>query len=335
MRLKSFIFSPLFAHTRGTTGWILGRDRSNSRLPPWQRPTSARLDDFSLSASSSSTTNTTYDTTIYNPRLVILIPAYNEEGRIELTLKSYQDFLLRSLSNDIKSEIVIVDDGSSDATLDVINNFPSEIPIYTVVMKENKGKGAAIARGVQHISQKMYESFADDDDDKDTWILTQDADGSGDLIYLENMMNKLGTLIQPATPSTSDMTSRQGLVIGNRKYDIFSSRGITRWGFQTCVRILTSNRLRVNDSQCGYKLMTLDTAKVLYENLHLEGWSHDVEVLFRAMLLNIPIDETNIEWEDMEGSKVTEAGIVKVSLQMLWDVIRLRWNYSVVRNWTL
>ena len=61
--------------------------------------------------------------------------------------------------------------------------------------------------------------------------------------------------------------------------------------------------------------------------------SHDVEVLYRAKILNIPIDEMSIDWKDKDGSKVVESGIIKVSFQMLWDVIRLRWNYSIVKRW--
>mmetsp|Transcript_2260 Transcript_2260/g.4848 ORF Transcript_2260/g.4848 Transcript_2260/m.4848 type:complete len:329 (+) Transcript_2260:161-1147(+) len=324
MRLKCVISLALVVNFQEAASWILGRPRSRS--PSWSWSTSPQPKDSSLSIASPTTDNTAKNP----PRLVILIPAYNEEDRIESTLKCYQDFLLTSLSNDIKIEIVVVDDGSVDGTLDVINNFPSKIPIYSVAMEQNRGKGAALARGVQHISETSH-TISSSDGDKNTWILTQDADGSGDLIYLDDMMKRLEKIIP--TRTKSETTAGQGLVIGNRKYDIFSPRGITRWGFQTCVRILTTNTLRVKDSQCAYKLMTLVTAKILYENLHLEGWSHDVEVLFRAMLLNIPIEEMPIEWEDMEGSKVTENGVVKVSLQMLWDVIRLRWNYSISKSW--
>jgi hypothetical protein len=56
-------------------------------------------------------------------------------------------------------------------------------------------------------------------------------------------------------------------------------------------------------------------------------------VLYRAKILNIPIDEMSIDWKDKDGSKVVESGIIKVSFQMLWDVIRLRWNYSIVKCW--
>jgi len=267
------------------------------------------------------------------PKLVVLIPAYNEENRIESTLSCYQDFLLRSLPENIEPTIVVIDDGSSDATLQVVNKFPCKIPIQSVSMEENKGKGAALSRGVQHISENT--SGIHGCNGRDVWILTQDADGSGDLVYLDGMMQKLKKLLRCDDTTNAGNTSGRGIVIGNRMYDIFSSRGVTRWGFQTCVRILTSNGLRVKDTQCGYKLMTLSTAEVLYKDLNLKGWSHDVEVLFRAKLLNIPIDEMCIEWEDIKGSKVSESGIVKVSVQMLWDVIRLRWNYSVLKCWKL
>ena len=229
-------------------------------------------------------------------------------------------------------EIVVVDDGSRDATLKVVKNFPAKIPIRMVALAENCGKGAALARGIDDIYESLSMTSIKNDREN-TYILTQDADGSGDLIYLNGMLNKFRTL-SSCDKSTKRATGK-GLIIGNRNYDLFTSRGITRWGFQTCVRIITSNMLRVKDSQCGYKLMTLETARVLYENLHLKGWSHDVEVLFRASILNIPIDETTIEWEDVDGSKITETGVVKVSLQMLWDIIRLRWNYSIVKSWKL
>lgn len=323
---------PLIANFQGSSSLSFGRSRIRSPSWSWLKPSS--VNDYSSSSILPLTGNADVDeVTKYAPRLVVLIPAYNEENRIESTLSCYQDFLLKSLPENIEPTIVVVDDGSSDATLEVVNKFPCKIPFQSVSVGENKGKGAALSRGVQHISENTSRNHGCDD--RDVWILTQDADGSGDLVYLDGMMKKLDSLLRCDDTTNTGATSGLGIVIGNRMYDIFSSRGVTRWGFQTCVRILTSNGLRVKDTQCGYKLMTLSTAEVLYKNLNLEGWSHDVEILFRAKLLNIPIDEMCIEWEDMKGSKVSESGIVKVSVQMLWDVIRLRWNYSVLKCWKL
>jgi len=324
MWLKFAVLFSFIVELPGTASWILGPSRPT--LPSLQQY-QQRESLLSLSESSLDDTNGSL------PRLVILIPAYNEEYRIESTLQCYQDFLLKSLSDEDcalfrEPEIVVVDDGSRDATIEVVEKFPAKIPIRTVAMAENGGKGAALAGGIQDIFE-----FSESDR-KDTYILTQDADGSGDLIYLDGMLKKLGMLLSDERQTESGAPTK-GMVVGNRNYEIFTNRGITRWGFQTCVRIITSDTLRVKDSQCGYKLMTLETAKILYKNLHLKGWSHDVEVLFRASILGIPIDETNIDWEDAAGSKITETGVVKVSLQMLWDIIRLRWNYSIIKSWKL
>mmetsp|Transcript_5989 Transcript_5989/g.12327 ORF Transcript_5989/g.12327 Transcript_5989/m.12327 type:complete len:331 (-) Transcript_5989:1025-2017(-) len=325
MWLKCAVIFPIIVELPGATSWVFGRSRPTPpSLPQYQRRSSL----FSSLKPFQDTTDATL------PRLVILIPAYNEEYRIESTLKCYQDFLLQSEDDGIlfrEPEIVVVDDGSRDSTLQVVENFPAKIPIRTVAMAANGGKGAALARGIEDIFESSCKDSTEKDRD-DTYILTQDADGSGDLIYLNGMLKKLGKLLYDE-PTTANGVAAKGMVIGNRNYDLFTNRGITRWGFQTCVRIITTDTLRVKDSQCGYKLMPLETARLLYKNLHLKGWSHDVEVLFRASILGIPIAETNIDWEDAEGSKITETGVVKVSLQMLWDIIRLRWNYSIVKSW--
>jgi dolichyl-phosphate beta-glucosyltransferase len=252
-----------------------------------------------------------------------------------------------------------VDDGSDDDTANVVEMFPAQIPIRCVRMAKNGGKGAALAKGIQFITEQQQQlqyasstspssSSSSSSSMEDILILTQDADGSGDLLYLDEMAQTLRKLLPSIDPdpdhtassssSSTSMTTRPdwsvpGMVVGNRNYDFFSARGVTRWGFQTTVRLIM-NDLRVQDSQCGYKLMTLPAAQCLYKDLHLRGWSHDVEVLYRAKLLNFPIQEVKIDWEDKDGSKVVASGVVKVSLQMLWDVIRLRWNYSISKAWS-
>mmetsp|Transcript_15690 Transcript_15690/g.38636 ORF Transcript_15690/g.38636 Transcript_15690/m.38636 type:complete len:296 (-) Transcript_15690:1112-1999(-) len=263
------------------------------------------------------------------PRLVVLIPAYNEEDRIGSTLESYHGFFAKEAWD---CEILVVDDGSSDSTSQVVkqsaehnqmHNFPK---IKCISLSKNQGKGEALSRGIRHIAD-IYSG------NDDILILTQDADGSGDLTYLNQMYGELQRLLGSGSASNPKWND-PALVTGNRNYNLFSPRGITRWGFQTCVSAIMGG-LGVQDSQCGYKLMTLPTADILYKDLHLKGWAHDVEVLYRAKLLGVPVAQISIDWLDKEGSKVVEAGVVNVSAQMLRDVLRLRWEYSITGAWKL
>ena len=274
----------------------------------------------------------------YTPKIVVLIPAYNEECRIQSTLETYRKFLLQS---NLKSEILVVDDGSTDNTVGVVRSClelgdNAHVPITCLSIPINQGKGAALAAGIKHIAETCHANKSNE-----TLILTQDADGSGNLVYLHSMidrMRKLVTVSQEKEVSNENQSvssvdwTKPAIVTGNRNYNLLSPRGITRWGFQAAVRFIM-NDLRVQDSQCGYKLMTLAAAKDLYDDLEVNGWAHDVEVLYRAKLVNIPIEEIPIDWTDKDGSKIVESGVARVSVQMLLDVIRLRWQYSHLRAW--
>jgi dolichyl-phosphate beta-glucosyltransferase len=267
------------------------------------------------------------------PPIVVLIPAYNEQERIASTLQQYQEFLL-NWQDVTTTSIVVVDDGSTDDTVRVVNDCSRKaletLSVQCIQMPHNGGKGAALACGIRSVVEQS------DHHTMVPLLLTQDADGSGDLRYLPEMIQRLTTLLrQQDDENVNYLYAGPAMVVGNRNYNLFSPRGITRWGFQTVVKLIMNDALRVQDSQCGYKLMTLSAARVLYQDLHLQGWSHDVEVLYRAKLLDIPIAEVPIDWQDKDGSKVVASGVAKVSLQMLWDVLRLRWNYSVTKIWQL
>jgi dolichyl-phosphate beta-glucosyltransferase len=272
------------------------------------------------------------------PKIFILIPAYNEEDRIQSTLETYRDFLLQS---NLTSEILVVDDGSTDGTVDVVNSFlvcsseEEKVPVQCLSIPTNQGKGAALAAGIKHIAEKCCVKGKNA-----TLILTQDADGSGNLMYLECMIDRMKDLLTHDEESDDDAEmeplasivdwTKPAIVTGNRNYNFFTPRGITRWGFQTAVRLIM-NDLRVQDSQCGYKLMTLAAAGDLFDELEVTGWAHDVEVLYRAKLVDIPIEEISIDWDDKDGSKVVQSGVARVSAQMLLDVIKVRWEYSSLR----
>jgi len=93
---------------------------------------------------------------------------------------------------------------------------------------------------------------------------------------------------------------------------------------------LLAGDVGVGDTQCGFKLMTIAAAKPLYADLNLQGWTHDVEVLYRAKQNKIPAAEQAIEWQDKDGSKLVESpgGTVGVSVVMLLEVLQMRLAYE-------
>lgn len=275
--------------------------------------------------------------------LAVVIPAYNEERRILATLTEYHNYLMQSDQWSHSSRILVVNDGSTDATAEVVMEAATKfrsvnndcVPITCLNLALNQGKGGAISQGIQHICQ-----FESNSGILTQLILTADADGSANLADLEILFAGLGRMIDQSVQDSSahsvtrihasDSFRDAILINGYRTYKKSASpiRLLFRWGFRTFVRIVLGD-LQVRDSQCGFKLMTASAAKALYTDLQIRGWSHDVEVLYRAKLWNIAVSEEPIFWEDQKGSRLeaSPGGLVGVSLRMLGEVLQLRLAY--------
>ena len=263
------------------------------------------------------------------PPLVVLLPAFNEVKRIGETLDSYQSFLSSSHQWKNKSQILVVDDGSNDGTPDFVRDWKRDgmVGVDCVSLPQNEGKGAAVSFGIHH----LVETYVDDP----CLVLIADADGSGDISCLENMANVLGTLIASQSQSLpeEELWNTPALVNGFRGYEGSSlPRSILRWGFRMTVRGLCGD-LRVRDSQCGFKLLTLAAARQLYADLNLKQWSHDVEVLYRAREWNMCIAEQAVPWQDKGGSKLvaSSSSAVQASTIMFLEVLRMRIEYALGR----
>lgn len=264
------------------------------------------------------------------PHLVVLLPAYNEVQRIGDTIETYQYYLDSCDQWMEKAQILVVDDGSEDGTSNFVQSWKSDGKVHVdcISLSHNEGKGAAISFGIRHLVTQYA--------DEACLVLIADADGSGDISCLKKMVTSLGHLIASQTLSEESFWHVPALVVGNRGYKGSSlSRSILRWGFRTTVRILCGD-LRVSDSQCGFKLLTLAAAKRLYVDLNLKRWSHDVEVLYRAREWNMPITEETVRWKDKEGSKLITSpfSAVQVSSIMLLEVLQMRIEYDMGR-WKL
>lgn len=316
---------------------------SPSRTATGQDPgTSPLLSSTSSGAVPKERANIVYDD------LTILLPAYNEADRIIETLHEYSSYISKGdierdgLGSLLSIDILVVDDGSADDTAGVVRRYAECNPniglsIHCISLPSNEGKGGAVAFGIEEIVGRQQrtpdDSSSNRSGDRISLVLVADADGSGDLSCLGDMLHALDNLLVNQKTQKVCKDDNAALIVGNRGYDGAGvARIALRWGFRTAVRLICGN-LGVSDTQCGMKLLTLDAAKTLYRDLNLRRWSHDVEVLHRAKSLRVPVNEVPIKWEDKDGSKlVTSAGgAIGASLRMLLEILQMRVAYGLGR----
>ena len=227
----------------------------------------------------------------------VVIPAYNEEIRIRESLIEARSFFNKS---DLDYEMIVVDDGSSDRTVEIVRNVSSDIPNLKLVRyKENRGKGYALRTGVLVT--------------KGDPVLVMDAD-------LSTPMEELWKLMPYLTEGQAD------LAIGSRALalsDIIRKQPWWRQGmgkiFNSIVRVLVIDGF--SDTQCGFKLFTGSVARELFGQAMVDRFAYDVEILALAAHKGYRIAEVPIRWINSPESKVNP---VKDSLRMLADILRIR-----------
>lgn len=265
------------------------------------------------------------------PKISVLIPAYNEEDRITETLQDCASFLRDQPYGD-GTNVIVVNDGSKDHTTSVVENVANElstkIKITVLSLPRNQGKGAAVAFGIASVYESNPRSL----------ILTTDADGSANIAGLNPALSRIRELLEKNAEAGSSASpwDTPAMVAGYRSYESASTpRLVFRWGFRTVVKTICGD-LGVKDSQCGFKLMTAAAGIALYRDLNLQGWSHDVEVLYRAQQLGIPVAESDVDWLDKDGSKLiaSPGGAIAVCAKMFTEIVQLRLSYAV-GLWTL
>lgn len=234
--------------------------------------------------------------------LSVVVPAYNEEERLPPMLDECLDFL-EERSKNIKSfsyEIIIVSDGSKDSTvkksLEYTKKYGSN-KVRVLELEQNRGKGGAVRLGVFSTRGAL--------------VLFADADGASkfaDLTKLESNIKEL-TKCDYIKESAS-IADKLAIVIGSRAHleeEAVASRTFFRtilmYGFHFLVWLFAVKGIK--DTQCGFKLFTRRAAEICFSSLHVERWAFDVELLYIAQTLKIPIGEIAINWTEIDGSKVT------------------------------
>ncbi|XP_039952752.1 dolichyl-phosphate beta-glucosyltransferase [Bactrocera tryoni] len=245
--------------------------------------------------------------------LSVIIPAYNEEQRLPKMLEECMSFLEEKAKDEIFTyEVIVVSDGSSDGTVSLALKYSKRYTVNkfrVLELLDNRGKGGAVRLGMLSA--------------RGQYLLFADADGAtkfSDYDKLENNMKSI----------TKDWQS-DGIVVGSRSHleqDAIASRSLFRTllmhGFHFLVWLFAVRSIR--DTQCGFKLLTRSSAHTLFKNLHVERWAFDVELLYIAERLKIPIAEVAVNWKEIEGSKLTP---VWSWIQMGVDLFLIWFRYTI------
>ncbi len=242
--------------------------------------------------------------------LSVVIPAYNEERRLPATLDAVFAWLdANSYSN---AEILIVDDGSQDATRELIAaRAKSEPRLRLVKNPGNRGKGYAVRHG-------MMEAQGD-------WILMSDADLSAPIAELPKLVE--AAFAQNATIAIGSRALNRSL-IGVRQGRGRELSGIV---FNRVMRTVTG--LPYADTQCGFKLFRRDAARAIFPLQVLDGFGFDVEDLVIAKCLGFAAVEVPVRWNNVEGTKVS----LFHGMRSFAELAVIRWNalrglYSPARH---
>jgi dolichyl-phosphate beta-glucosyltransferase len=232
-------------------------------------------------------------------RLSVVIPAFNEAGRLEPTLEKVTSFLAREPAWR-PAEIIVVDDGSSDLTADVARSHEAGdgVDLVVAVHPVNRGKGAAVRTGFSCSSGE--------------WVLLTDADMSAPIEDIEVL---------------AGVTERRAVAVGSRAVDrdlVTQRQPLHRdlMGRTFNLAIRTLGLTRLFDTQCGFKLFPGDLARRLASAQKLDGFAFDVELLVLASHWGYEINEVGVHWQHVEASRVMA---VRHSSQMLRDALKLWW----------
>jgi dolichyl-phosphate beta-glucosyltransferase len=211
--------------------------------------------------------------------LSVIIPAYNERGRLGGTLDAIQDWASRAA---VACEVVVVDDASTDGTGELVTGgtWP---PLTVRLLRHdpNRGKGFSVRTGMLAATGRN--------------LLMCDADQSAPIAEVEKLLPWLDRGFD--------------VVIGSR--DMPDSvldppqaplRRLMAWAFRSLRRRLLLPGLR--DTQCGFKLFRADVARAVFSRQTVNGWVFDCEVLGLAERLGHRIKEVGILWRNHPHSRV-------------------------------
>lgn len=227
-------------------------------------------------------------------RLSVIIPAYNEEKRIEKTLNSINDYLSKQSYD---SEILVVDNGSADGTAGIVKMLAGRINGLRLVLGQaGRGKGFAVKLG-------MLEA-------KGEYRIFTDADNSTSIGQVEKMWPEFergfdavigsrdvkGAVLNPPQPWW------RRVILGDG-FKLYRKIIIGLWG--------------IEDTQCGFKGFKKEAAEKIFPKSQISGWTFDVEILILAKQMGYKIKEIPVTWVNDPDSKVKFSSVIEMAIGLL------------------
>ena len=234
--------------------------------------------------------------------LSVVVPAYNEARRLPA--------LLDALAGEGRgacaaaglelAEVIVVDDGSTDGTSELVRErSDGDLPLHALRLDRNRGKGAAVQAGMLAARGRF--------------ALLTDAD-------MATPLEDVGRLAAAVHDGADVAIGSRALPSSDILVHQPGHRELMGKGFNRALRLLTG--LPYRDTQCGFKLFRLTTARRLFELQRVSGFAYDAEVLVLARQLGLSIAEVGVRWAD---DRETTVRIFSASTSMALDLLRIAW----------
>jgi len=232
-------------------------------------------------------------------KFCFIVPCYNEANRFDLLRTAFEDF---DKNWDEDFDLILVDDGSSDKTYEMMQEWSEKRPlqhghIECILLSTNQGKGRALQKGVLH-------SNAD-------WLLTLDAD-------MATMPHQLISWLESGLELNTDKVYIGSRVHSESVIEAKWIRKITGGLYNLVTRLFTP--IREGDTQCGFKLYPAQLGKKVFSQLLTPGWAHDIEVLSRAVMEGGKIVSMPVVWVHRDGAKIS---VLKDGLRMFVETVQI------------
>jgi glycosyltransferase involved in cell wall biosynthesis len=231
------------------------------------------------------------------PLLSVVVPTLNEEVGIDRFLERVS----RHLDSRVPSwEVLVVDDGSTDGTVAVVQKWVKADARVRLLALPHRGKGSAVRQGMLAA--------------RGAWRFMADADLS---VSPDDWSVLLDAANEPYAP---DIIVGSREAAGAQRIDEPQARHVIGRAFNRIVQLLAVPG--INDTQCGFKLLSKEAATALFPHLTVEGFAFDVELLFLARRSGFTIREVGVVWTCRPRSRVRFGR----GAAAFGDIVRIRWR---------